>query len=72
VTWHSSIIVLFVVLVAGVVGVVTADWILYGIGRCYGTDVVDHPRIARLLGANRIDAVRSAVMRHQDDLSEVR
>jgi membrane protein DedA with SNARE-associated domain len=97
-TWHATIIVLFVVLVAGGVGfpfpedltllaagalaqpgllrlsdvvvvgfagVVTADWILYGIGRCYGADVVGHPRIGRLLGAHSIDAVRGAVMRHQ-------
>ena len=72
-TWHATIIVLFVVLVAGGVGlpfpedltllgagalaqpgllrlkdvvvagfagVVTADWILYGIGRCYGAVTV--------------------------------
>lgn len=97
-TWHATIIVLFVVLVAGGVGfpfpedlillaagalaqpgllrlshvvvvgfagVVTADWILYGIGRCYGAEVVGHPRIGRLLGAHSIDAVRGAVMRHQ-------
>jgi len=53
------------VVLAGFAGVVTADWILYGIGRCYGPEVVDHPRVARLLGARRIDAVRGAVMRHQ-------
>ena len=97
-TWHVTIIVLFVVLVAGGVGlplpedltllaagalaqpgllrlsdvvlagfagVVTADWILYGIGRCYGAEVVGHPRLGRLLGAHRIDAVRGAVQRHQ-------
>jgi membrane protein DedA with SNARE-associated domain len=45
--------------------VVTADWILYGIGRCYGAEVVSHPRIGRLLGAHSIDAVRGAMMRHQ-------
>jgi membrane protein DedA with SNARE-associated domain len=98
VTWHATIIVLFVVLVAGGVGlpfpedltllaagalaqpgplrltdvvlagftgVVTADWILYGIGRCYGPEVLGHPRLGRLLGAHRIDVVRGAVMRHQ-------
>jgi membrane protein DedA with SNARE-associated domain len=53
------------VVVVGFAGVVTADWILYGIGRCYGADVVGHPRIGRLLGAHSIDAVRGAVMRHQ-------
>ena len=97
-TWHATIVLLFVVLVAGglglpfpedltllaagalaqpgllrlrdvvvvgFAGVVTADWILYGIGRCYGAEVVSHPRIGRLLGAHSIDAVRGAVMRHQ-------
>ena len=97
-TWHATIILLFVVLVAGgvglpfpedltllgagalaqpgllrltdvvlagFVGVVTADWILYGIGRRYGAEIVDHPRLVRLLGAQRIDTVRGAVMRHQ-------
>jgi membrane protein DedA with SNARE-associated domain len=50
---------------AGFVGVVTADWILYGIGRRYGAEIVGHPGVARLLGAQRIDAVRGAVMRYQ-------
>ena len=53
------------VMLAGFAGVVTADWILYGIGRCYGAEIVAHPRLARLLGAHRIDAVRGAVTRHQ-------
>jgi membrane protein DedA with SNARE-associated domain len=97
-TWHATIIVLFVVLVAGGVGlpfpedltllgagalaqpgllrltdvvlagfagVVTADWILYGIGRCYGAGIVGPARLGSLLGAHRIGAVRGAVMRHQ-------
>jgi membrane protein DedA with SNARE-associated domain len=97
-TWHATITVLFVVLVAGGVGlpfpedltllgagalaqpgllrltdvvcagfagVVTADWILYGIGRCYGAEIVGHPRLGRLLGVDRIDAVRGTVLRHQ-------
>jgi membrane protein DedA with SNARE-associated domain len=97
-TWHGTVIALFVVLVAGGVGlpfpedltllaagalakggmlrltdvvlagfagVVTADWILYGIGRHYGAEIVGHPRLARLLGVHRIEAVRGAVMRHQ-------
>src|SRR4029077_574016 len=97
-TWHATIIMLFVVLVAGGVGlpfpedltllgagalaqpgllrlthvvlagfagVVTADWILYGLGRCYGVEIVGHPRLGRLLGAHRIDVVRGVVMRHQ-------
>jgi membrane protein DedA with SNARE-associated domain len=97
-TWNATVIVLFVVLVAGGVGlpfpedltllgagalaqpgllrltdvvlagfagVVTADWILYGIGRCYGAEIVGHPRLGRLLGAHRIEAVRGAVMRQQ-------
>jgi membrane protein DedA with SNARE-associated domain len=53
------------VVLAGFAGVVTADWILYGIGRYYGAGVVGHPRLERLLGAHRIDAVSCALMRHQ-------
>ena len=97
-TWHATIVVLVVVLVAGGVGlpfpedltllaagalaqpglvrltdvvlagfagVVAADWILYGLGRCYGVEIVGHPRLGRLLGAHRIDVVRGVVMRHQ-------
>jgi membrane protein DedA with SNARE-associated domain len=53
------------VVIAGFAGVVTADWILYGIGRRYGETVLEHPRLRRLLGAHHIDAVRDAVMRYQ-------
>ena len=53
------------VVVVGFAGVVTADWVLYGIGRCYGAEVVGHPRIGRLFGVHSIDAVRGAMMRHQ-------
>lgn len=53
------------VVLAGFAGLVTADWILYGIGRRYGAELVGHPRLGRLLGRHRIDAVRDAVMRHQ-------
>jgi len=53
------------VVIAGFAGVVAADWILYGIGRRYGEAVLEHPRVRRLLGAHRIGAVRSAVMRYQ-------
>ena len=53
------------VVVVGFAGVVTADWILYGVGRYYGAEVVGHPRIGRLLGVHSIDAVRGAMMRHQ-------
>ena len=49
----------------GFAGVVTADWILYALGRCYGAALVDRPLLRRLLGAHRIDAVRGAVLRHQ-------
>jgi membrane protein DedA with SNARE-associated domain len=53
------------VALAGLAGVVTADWILYVIGRCYGAALVDHPRLRHLLGVHRIDAVRGAVLQHQ-------
>ena len=46
----------------GIAGVVTADWILYLIGRRYGSEMVKHPRLARLFGAARIDTVRDVVM----------
>lgn len=53
------------VVIAGFAGVVTADWILYAIGRRYGEAILRHPHFERLLGVHRIDAVRSAVMRYQ-------
>lgn len=53
------------VVIAGLSGVVTADWILYCIGRRYGEAVLRHPHLKRLLGVHRIDAVRGAVMRYQ-------
>lgn len=52
------------VVLAGLAGVITADWILYGIGRCYGAGIVGHPRLGRLLGLHRIDTVRGMVLRH--------
>ncbi len=53
------------VVLVGFAGVVTADWILYGIGRYYGAELVGHPRLGRYLGAHRIEVVRGALMRHQ-------
>jgi membrane-associated protein len=53
------------VVLTGFAGVVAADWILYAIGRCYGAAFVDHPRLRRLLGVHRIEAVRGALLRHQ-------
>ena len=53
------------VMLAGFAGVVTADWILYGVGRCYGAEMLGHSRLGRLLGAHRIDAVRGMILRHQ-------
>jgi hypothetical protein len=35
------------VVLAGFAGVVTADWIVYGMGRCYGAEIVGHPRLGR-------------------------
>lgn len=51
-------------IVIGIAGVATADWILYLFGRRYGGLLITHPRLARLLGLHRIEAVRTAVLRH--------
>ena len=53
------------VVIVGFAGVITADWILYGMGRRYGEAILGHPRLQRLLGVHRIDIVRGAVMRYQ-------
>ena len=52
------------VIVVGFLGVATADWIIYWVGRRYGSDIVAHPLLARLFGAGRLDSVRQAVERH--------
>jgi membrane protein DedA with SNARE-associated domain len=52
------------VVIVGVAGIVTADWILYLFGRRYGAALIARPRFARLLGVHRIEAVRAAVLRH--------
>ena len=48
----------------GFLGVATADWIIYWVGRRYGQDIVAHPSLARLFGAARLESVRQAVERH--------
>jgi len=53
------------VVVACLAGVVTGDWILYGLGRRYGEAILEYPRLRRLLGAHRIEAVRGTVMRYK-------
>jgi membrane protein DedA with SNARE-associated domain len=53
------------VVIAGLAGVITGDWILYGFGRRYGEAILEYPRLRRLLGAHRIKAVRETVMRYQ-------
>ena len=52
------------VIAVGFAGVVAADWILYAFGRRYGASIITRPRFARLLGVERLDAVRAAVLRH--------
>jgi membrane protein DedA with SNARE-associated domain len=61
---HQHILRLRDVILVGFVGVVCADWIIYLAGRRYGPTIVEHPFLARLVGASRIDAVRGAVERH--------
>ena len=61
---HRHVLRLRAVIAVGFVGVVCADWIIYLAGRRYGRGIVAHPLLARLFGAARLDAVRSAVERH--------
>jgi membrane protein DedA with SNARE-associated domain len=51
-------------IVVGLIGVIAADWIIYLFGRRYGAGLAAHPRLARILGAHRVEAVRGAVLRH--------
>lgn len=48
----------------GLVGVISADWVIYLLGRRYGADLVAHPRMAHRFGAERIETVRGTVERH--------
>jgi len=52
------------VIAVGLAGVVCGDWIVYLAGRRYGSEIVEMPVLARLFGARRLEAVRSAVERH--------
>lgn len=52
------------VILVGLAGIGTADWILYLIGRRYGATLIARTRFARLLGVHRLEAVRAAVLRH--------
>ena len=52
------------VIAVGLLGVVTADWVIYLLGRRYGGEIVAHPFLARLFGASRLEAVRHAVQTH--------
>jgi len=61
---HQGVVGISEVLAVGLVGVSAADWMIYLAGRRYGREMVAHPRLARLFGANRIDAVRGAIERH--------
>ncbi len=61
---HQHLLRLRDVIAVGLLGVSAADWVIYLAGRRYGPEMVGHPRLARLFGASRLDAVRSAVERH--------
>lgn len=61
---HQHVLNLPVVIAVGLLGVSGADWIIYVIGRRYGMSLVEHPRLARLVGTHRIAAVRQAVEHH--------
>src|SRR5439155_1355008 len=60
---HQHVLRLRGVIAVGFAGVVCADWIIYLAGRRYGQGIVALPVLARLFGAARLDAVRSAVAR---------
>jgi membrane protein DedA with SNARE-associated domain len=61
---HQGVFRLRDVIAVGFVAVVFADWIVYLAGRRYGRGIVALPALARLFGASRLDAVRTAVERH--------
>jgi membrane protein DedA with SNARE-associated domain len=52
------------VIAVSLAAVMSADWIIYLVGRRYGRDIVGHPWLARRFGAHRLDAVEQAVERH--------
>lgn len=52
------------VLLVGLAGVATADWVLYLTGRRWGPRIVDHPRLGRLLGAERLARARATLERN--------
>lgn len=61
---HQHVFRLRDVIAVGFAAVVGADWIIYLAGRRYGRGIVALPTLARLFGASRLGAVRSAVERH--------
>jgi membrane protein DedA with SNARE-associated domain len=61
---HQHVFRLRDVIAVGFVGVVCADWVIYLAGRRYGQGIVEHPLLARLFGASRLNVVRGAVERH--------
>ena len=60
---HQAVFRLGDVIAVGFFGVVCADWLVYLAGRRYGRGILDRPTLARLVGASRLDTVRSAVER---------
>jgi membrane protein DedA with SNARE-associated domain len=54
---------LWPVIAVGGVGVCAADWILFLAGRRYGTAVMGHPRLARVLAREHLAAVEDLVRR---------
>ena len=51
-------------LAVGIAGIVVADWLLFLFGRRYGAALVTRPAVLRLLGPHRVEAVRTAILRH--------
>ena len=61
---RQGVVGISAVLATGLAGVSGADWLIYLAGRRYGAEMVAHPRLARLFGTHRIEAVRGAIERH--------
>lgn len=60
---HRGTAPLWQLILVGIAGVCVADWVLYGIGRHYGTAVLGRPWVARLVRAEHLATVEAMVRR---------
>lgn len=61
---HQRAVALGPVCVVATLGLAGADWILYLLGRRFGPELVAHPRLARLVGQERLETVRNTLLRY--------